>query len=717
MPVKTAVLSKSISHVGLLLLVLALTLVAGWQLMLVSRANLLQDIRLHGENRLLVHISAIRRDLNRFAPMPFVLSQNQNVRQLLQTADPELLPVVRQSLEQANQVAGTLNWGVLNIQGHVVASSDWRSNQRTLPSSGHEQPFFQGALNGEYGGYFAAGKQIPLYYLSAPVYAAGKLLGVAVVGVDLRQLQDNWSTSRDYLAVSDQQGQLFLSSLEGLRGAQLTAARNGSQQTGSSNWYWDADWLLGKTQPVLRSAGRQQSYLVQSVLLDDLQWQVHFLTDLTPVYRQLRSITAFIVGGGLALILFLLFVRERQLKLRSHQVARELRLTNEAQQRAVIRNTQAGLMVVNQTGAILFSNPRAQQYFAVDAAQLMAVSIEQLLASDQSAAELQALAGQLADPVTFTPINLLETVAQRLDGSQFPAIISINPITWSESDGYLVTLVDISKRKRAEQALLQANEVLEQRVQARTQALHEAQAELIQQSKLAALGTMAAAIAHELNQPLTAIRTSVFSSRLLLQREQREAAEKALEQVVQMTERMALITGQLKTFAHKRPQSLTPVALVSCFEQVLPMFSDELAEQAVELQLEYQTLPLVQADQPRLEQVLINLLRNALDAMRHSAKKQLQLNVWQEAEQACFAVSDTGPGFTEQSRLHLFDPFFTTKDVGEGLGLGLAISYSIVMDFGGQIRAENQAGGGALFRVCLPLAERDTTESIQETLR
>ncbi|MDF2181702.1 ATP-binding protein [Neptuniibacter sp. CAU 1671] len=707
---------KYISHRSLVIVVLLLTLVTGWQLILYSRASLLQDIRLHGENRLLIHISAIRRDLNRFTPMPFVLSQNREVRLLLQQYSDDLVARVNPFLEQANQVAGTRNWGVLNTEGQVIASSDWRSNSSTLPVSGRDQPFFRGALNGEYGGYFAADKRLPVYYLSAPIYGAGQLLGVAVVGVDLRQLQENWSTSRDYLLVSDQQGEVFLSSLDALRNQRLPDPSDKAPVDQASGWLWVNDGLLGR-QPLLRSADGQQTYLVQSVLLDDLHWDIHFLTDLAPVFQQLRSQVAFVLGGGFALLLLLLFVRERQLKLRSLDEARELRLKNEAQQREMISNTQAGLMVLNPSGEVVFSNPRAQQYFAVDARQLLTCTIEQLLDHSQPLDQLQQLAGQLVNPARFRPINLLETLARRLDGSLFPVIISINPITWGGSDGYLVTLVDITKRKRAEQALRQANEALELRVQERTRELHEAQAELIQQSKLAALGTMAAAIAHELNQPLTAIRTSVFSSRLLLQRDQLQAAEQALEQIVSMTERMALITGQLKTFAYKKPDSLIQVALVECIEQVLPMFEDHLLQQQVELLLDYQARPVVLADQPRLEQVLINLLRNALDAMAGCPVKQLSVRVWQKDGQAWFSVSDRGGGFTEESLAHLFDPFFTTKEVGQGLGLGLAISYSIVNDFGGQIRAENRRHGGARFRVRLPLAEVSSGASVQETVQ
>ncbi|MCW8885369.1 MAG: ATP-binding protein, partial [Motiliproteus sp.] len=267
-----------------------------------------------------------------------------------------------------------------------------------------------------------------------------------------------------------------------------------------------------------------------------------------------------------------------------------------------------------------------------------------------------------------------------------------------------------------------ANEELEHRVSERTQELREAQAELIQSSKLAALGTMSAAIAHELNQPLTAIRTMASSTRLFLERQQYESVEQNLQRMADMTQRMALITSQLKTFAHKRPEKLGSVDIGTVIQDTLSMFSDRIDEQQVQLSTRLSEGIQVYGDKPRLEQVLINLIRNALDAMNDSSVRSLHIQLQQESQQACLRISDSGCGLTEQALSHLFDPFFTTKEVGDGLGLGLSISYGIIRDLEGSIRVENRPEGGACFIVSLPLfGSQDgldiNTNSSEQSLR
>ncbi|MEH6473349.1 MAG: ATP-binding protein [Halopseudomonas sp.] len=695
---------KTLSSLSIFCLVVVLTLLFTWQAYYYSRDWSLRELHLNGEDRILSYISGIRRDLNRYQTMPFVLSQSSDVRQLLGHSDPDLKIKVNRFLEQTNQISGTRNWSVLDAQGEVVASSDWRRARSDLGNFYASKPFFREALTGEYGGYFDPGRdQTPLYFLSAPIYRDTRLIGVAVISVDLRKLQESWTATREHLAISNEGGVIFLSSLESMRYRHLPGQSQPKDKKAELPYRWVSDQLQDNTRIALFKGDNEAGFLVQSVLLDDLRWQIHFLSELTPMRSRLKSVVLFSLGGGLAIALLMLFIRERWLKDLSRQEARELRLKNEAQQRAVINNTQAGLIILDDQGRVRFINPRALSALGLRSEQILMQPIDRLIAPDQAQELLQNLAERLSDRSGFQPINLLEGVAVRADGSHFPMMISINPIAWGDQDGYLVTLVDITKRKRAEQALQQANEVLEQRVQARTRALHDAQAELIQQSKLAALGTMSAAIAHELNQPLTAIRTSIFSTRLLLERGRQDTAQKNLEQVVQMTNRMALITGQLKTFAYKRPERLVAVSVQKALEQILPMFEERIANEQVELQIERDTPLEVLADQPRLEQVLINLVRNALDAMADSEPRQLCIELCQEGPLAVIIVADAGPGLSEEVLEHLFDPFFTTKEVGQGLGLGLSISYGIIRDLDGSIRAVNQPDGGARFQIKLPL--------------
>ena len=243
---------------------------------------------------------------------------------------------------------------------------------------------------------------------------------------------------------------------------------------------------------------------------------------------------------------------------------------------------------------------------------------------------------------------------------------------------------------------------LERLVQERTRDLQTAQDGLVQSAKLAALGQMSAALAHEINQPLTAQRMQLATVRLLLDQGRIEEACKALIPVDQQLTRMAALTGHLKTFARKSPAGLRErLDLATVVDQALLLLEPRLHEEHVECVLQLSRPAWVRGDAIRLEQVLINLLRNALDAMRGRTPARLEIRIEPLDGQWRLSVVDTGEGIAPENLNNIFDPFFTTKPVGDGLGLGLAVSYAIIHELGGQLSAENH-GSGAVFRFSLP---------------
>jgi len=276
-------------------------------------------------------------------------------------------------------------------------------------------------------------------------------------------------------------------------------------------------------------------------------------------------------------------------------------------------------------------------------------------------------------------------------------------------------------REAVAETLRQARDELEVRVTERTRdlqtqiaerertesSLREAQDELVQAGKLAALGQMSAAIAHEINQPLTAISTYAAASRVQVARGDLASVTANLSMIEDLTRRMAEISRHLKTFARKSAADRKPVALRQVIRQALTMLDGRLRLEGVEVRLAVPETATVAADDIRIEQVLINLLRNACDAMADSSLKQLDITAAPEADGWSVRIADTGIGISPEHMPHLFDPFFTTKQKAEGLGLGLAISHGIVRDFGGTLAAENSAGGGAVFTVWLPVQPDD----------
>jgi two-component system C4-dicarboxylate transport sensor histidine kinase DctB len=232
-----------------------------------------------------------------------------------------------------------------------------------------------------------------------------------------------------------------------------------------------------------------------------------------------------------------------------------------------------------------------------------------------------------------------------------------------------------------------------------------AEATLAQSSKLAALGEMSAAVSHELNQPLAAMKTYLAGARLLLQRRRPDEALASFQRIDDLIERMGAITRQLKSYARKGGEAFEPVDVRACLSSALSMMEPQLKARVVRITRAVPRRPvMVMADRLRLEQVMINLLRNAIDATKDTAEPRIDLAL-AEDEAVRLTVRDNGHGIADLA--NLFEPFYTTKKPGEGVGLGLAISSGIVSDLGGRLTARNGEGGGAVFEVQLPLLRRE----------
>jgi two-component system C4-dicarboxylate transport sensor histidine kinase DctB len=259
------------------------------------------------------------------------------------------------------------------------------------------------------------------------------------------------------------------------------------------------------------------------------------------------------------------------------------------------------------------------------------------------------------------------------------------------------------RRESAELRVLNARLLREIAERERVQKdLAVAEQTLAQSSKLAALGEMSAAVSHELNQPLAAMKTYLAGARLLLQRSRPEEALSSFQRIDDLIERMGAITRQLKSYARKGGEAFEEVDLRAALSSALAMMEPQLRARTVKISRSVPRKPvMVLADRIRLEQVIINLLRNALDATKSVADPHIDLRM-SAAETAVLVVEDNGPGLSDLEKL--FEPFWTTKKPGEGTGLGLAISSGIVKDLGGRLTARNGDAGGAVFEVKLPLA-------------
>ncbi|MNI02604.1 C4-dicarboxylate transport sensor protein DctB [compost metagenome] len=298
-------------------------------------------------------------------------------------------------------------------------------------------------------------------------------------------------------------------------------------------------------------------------------------------------------------------------------------------------------------------------------------------------------------------------------------------IAWNERRKVIAT------RLAAREALQEANNQLERRITERTtdlrasnerlkgqirerrhaeETLRRAQDELVQAGKLAAIGQMSTSIAHELNQPLAALRTLSGNTVRFLERGQLDVASTNLKTINELIDRMGRITASLRSFA-RRGDDKGQACLGKAVDAALQLLGARVENIQLQLHRDFTDVQ-VQIDQTRLEQILVNLIGNALDAMQ----AQPQPELWLEGEtfdgKYRLRVRDNGHGIDAEARKHLFEPFFTTKPGEQGLGLGLTLSASLAAATGGHLGVEHPASGGTAFVLSLPLVSPTPAEPI-----
>ena len=229
------------------------------------------------------------------------------------------------------------------------------------------------------------------------------------------------------------------------------------------------------------------------------------------------------------------------------------------------------------------------------------------------------------------------------------------------------------------------------------------QEELVQAGKLAALGQLSAGIAHEINQPLSAIGHYSHNGLRLMKSGRLDETEKNLNQISNLTKRATTIITRLKSLARKQQENLVMVDLRLVLDNVLSMLEGDEVRKLTTIDVSFDSdQSLVKADQVQLEQVVLNLITNALDAINNQPEKQITIKCQHIQDRFDIQVSDNGPGISRELREQIFEPFFTTKRRGQSLGLGLSISYNIIKSFGGRLTVADESASGASFCIQLP---------------
>lgn len=256
--------------------------------------------------------------------------------------------------------------------------------------------------------------------------------------------------------------------------------------------------------------------------------------------------------------------------------------------------------------------------------------------------------------------------------------------------------------KAANQKLVEWGKTLEKKVDERTQELRDMQAHIIQSEKLASLGKLAAGIAHEINNPLGGIL--LYSHILLEDTDKSSLQYENLQKIIKETSRCKDIVKGLLEFARPKEPEMSLINVNEIVDKSLSFMETQAMFQNIRIKRKYSSsLPKIIADSAQLQQVFINIVLNAAEAMQGNGSLIISTAISEDNKHIDIKFVDTGPGIEEEDKKRLFEPFFTTKEVGKGTGLGLAISFSIIRKHDGTIEAHSQIGKGSTFVVKLPI--------------
>lgn len=680
----------------------------------------------------------------KYQHMPTLLASNDRVKQALLHQTPDDIDQLNRELEQINRITEASDSYILNTNGLTIAASNYQKDASFVGKNFAFRPYFKAAIMGKAGRYYALGTTSNRrgYYFSYPVYNGAKIIGVAVVKVDLTQFEKRFNNQSYEFLLIDPDGIVFSSShpdwLYRLLGE---LSHQELQRIADSQRYKDKDieklaiayskpfdsksTIVDVLEDVKTPTGKilleRHSYLQMSRPIRLLNFRVAIFAPLKIINEDIALWRAIFVGGVIitALLFGLALLRTRMLRERSD--ANEMTRHNQAYIREVIQNTQAGLVTLDDSHKIESFNPAIERLLGQSLAPLVGQPLSVLFQptvnknmepSDHENDETMGVK-VLTQEGVLCDLSKSELVREQA----IPVEMTLCEMQLPNRRSFLVTFHDMTERKRYEQEITHARNALEARVKERTSELEEAnsrlrheieehegtQRELIQTAKLAVLGQLSAGLNHELNQPLTAIRAFAENGLTFLEREKYAQAQANLQQISQLGHHMGDIIARFKVFARKGDVQQGPVVVHSAILGAVRIMEARYKSADIAIELPEDQGLMVMGDTVFLEQVLVNLLSNAADAIqeRANADKRVRVVLSEVSNHILIAIQDSGKGLSEEAKKHLFEPFFTSKASGAGLGLGLSISQRIVEAMNGQIQAKNLASGGAEFCVTL----------------
>ncbi|MFH0964422.1 MAG: ATP-binding protein [Planctomycetota bacterium] len=367
---------------------------------------------------------------------------------------------------------------------------------------------------------------------------------------------------------------------------------------------------------------------------------------------------------------------------------------SESRYRILTEKSLAGILVCRDE-RILFANARIGELLGLKREDLIGRDVRSFIYDGEGGNDFRKALNRGADTHGEYPFR-------RADGAVIWTEVAGSPMDFEGQDALLIHAYDITERKVAETKRHELAEL------ARRQ-----EEQLVHSTRLAELGEMAAGIAHELNQPLTGIKNFANNASFMIDHEAGtlEEVNDNLHRIASQVERASRLIAQMRQLARKTERHVAPVDITGTLRDAIEFLRPQFRLSGIDVELDLAgDLPFVPGDKIRLEQVILNLLTNAKQAMEDSQERRLSVRTRLERDAECpvvVEIADTGVGFADEDVEKLFRPFWSTKKPGQGTGLGLSISLSIVRDHGGRIEASGAPGKGATFTLRLPAAAQE----------
>lgn len=576
-----------------------------------------------GLNKQAFYTIYLRGLLEKTENIPPLLSTNDKIISILEgpTSDIQILEI-NKFLASITNMSDTSDVYIMDNKGVTLAASNWLSDHSFVGQNFSFRPYFQKAINGSLGRYYALGSTSAKrgYYFSYPIYKNSVIVGVVVVKADLDLVERNWNHLNDSIIVTDPDGIIFLTTTPNWLYKSITPVQDNikeriikSRRYPTSTFQPIAKNIQTEDDQeliVVSTDGKENLFLKQSISMPLASWDVHIFTDLRPA-TQLKTLTQITCLAIMTIAYILMYMLRQRTKRK----------------------------------------------------------------------------------------NMLHDIEEA------------NRINLEKLNAELETRVEDRTKQLSESNQMLKNEIIERKQVEKT--LKTTRNELTHAAKLAVLGQMSAQINHELNQPLAAIRSYADNALLFLAQKRIEETESNLKEIAQLIIRMADIGKQLKLFSRKSSGQITIVPLHGVLDGAMSILNPTIRKNQIHVKTDFRPDFInVMANSVLLQQVLVNLISNAIQAMEKSPTKEISVTAIKEANIVQITICDTGSGIAKEHANHIFEPFYTTKKSGQGLGLGLSISDRIVEEIDGKLElvyGEN----GACFQFTLKAADHTPITNLE----